>query len=198
MVSDKVSVCWNCVFISLPFPEPSTTLGILNVYSKKRMKERREGWMNVSSLAVKINIMITWLLNNELALWLACSGDHRVRTVARTEFLSWRGPQLSVVKTSSLGDLALRSTTPSSLNIHLAISFLPCPRVFTWNSPWRNQCPTFSLYQDDSYMSGWDSETEMQAKMGLVQEREETDRPGSQENFVSYLLSQNSFTFYEA
>ena len=148
-----MSVCWNCVFISLPFPESSTTLGILNVYSKKRMKERREGWMNVSSLAVKINIMITWLLNNELALWLACSGDHRVRTVARTEFLSWRGPQLSVVKSSSLGHLALRSATPSSLNMWLSTSFLPCPRVFTWNSPWRNQCPTFSLYQDDSYMS---------------------------------------------
>lgn len=90
--------------------------------------------MNVSSLAIKINIMITWLLNNELALWLACSGDHRVRTVARSEFLSCRGPQLSVVKSSSLVDLALRSATPSSLNMCLAISFLPCPRVFTWNS----------------------------------------------------------------
>lgn len=44
--------------------------------------------MNVSSLAVKINIMIAWLLHNELALWLACSGDHRARTVTRTEFLS--------------------------------------------------------------------------------------------------------------
>ena len=42
----------------------------------------------MSSLAVKINIMIAWLLHNELALWLACNGDHRARTVARTEFLS--------------------------------------------------------------------------------------------------------------
>ena len=96
--------------------------------------------------------------------------DHRIRTVARSEFLSCRGPQLSVVKSSSLGDLVLRSATPSSLNMCLAISFLPCPRVFTWNSPWRSQCSTFSLYQDDSYMYGWDSETEMEAKMGLVQE----------------------------
>ena len=69
--------------------------------------------------------------------------DHRIRTVARSEFLSCRGPKLSVVKSSSLGDLALRSATPSSLNMCLAISFLPCPRVFTWNSPWRSQCSTF-------------------------------------------------------
>ena len=67
----------------------------------------------MSYLAVRINTMITLLLNKDLPHWVVCSGGHRAITVARTEFFFVKGPQTSCCR-KTLGDLVLRSTTPSS------------------------------------------------------------------------------------